>query len=64
MGLSQVYKVDNPFQLWVSLTETHKLLTHHVRVHCHSEEFSFHARVRVSSSEQISLTLSALQNNT
>jgi hypothetical protein len=43
---------------------TRKLLTHHAQGHCHGGESTYQATVRVFSSEQIPVTLSALPNNT
>jgi hypothetical protein len=63
-GLSQVNKVDGPFLLLISWPGTRDLLTHHAQRHCHGGEFTCQARVRVFSSEQIPVTLTALPNNT
>jgi len=41
-----------------------ELLTHHAQGHCHVGESTYQARVWVFSSEQISVTLLALPNNT
>jgi hypothetical protein len=63
-GLSQVNKVDGLFLLWISQPGTRELLTHRVQGHCHGRESTCQAKVRVFSSEQIPITLSALPNNT
>ena len=38
--------------------------SYHAQGHCHGGESTYQARVRVFSSEQIPVTLSAIQNNT
>jgi len=61
-GLSQVNKVDSQFFVMEFLAR--KLLTYHAHVHCHGRESTYQPRVRVFSSKQIPVTLSALANNT